>query len=696
MSVAEEVFGGGGLLSETFDNYHPRKGQYALVEAIESAFDRRQHLIGEAPVGVGKSLAYLVPAVMMSKIESRTNMIDRLATGESEDGEPVDTVGKEGRIIVVTGNIALQEQLIKKDLPFLQGILPKNFTFALAKGMSNYVCKRKAGITENDNAWKKKLSPIEVAQMEDMIAWSQTTKTGDRSDLDFEPSGRAWTLLSTTSDDCAGGDCEVLKAKACFPRNAKDQYRSANVIVCNYALFLLHLKLLKETGKYMILPEANKVVMDEAHLLPKIARDHLGFDVTYFTFMKLAQTVGFASSYVPSHQMGDCHAVSNDLQNAAKEFFKNLTAYKRKFKDSPRVNVKKAVDIAPLMVHLQDAYNLLMAALVGLDKGSGTVKSLKIYDQNDMESSGTARTSIRLTQGAERVRELMTNLQSFRDLSDPNMCLYVEEPPGDGLDYESKLCGRMIDVSEFLNEQLFEKTPSVVMVSGTLSVAGAFDHFIAEVGVQSPQKIIVDSPFDYLQNAALVLPEDIHDPTDPQAHLMNAELIRKIVMGAKGRTLCLFTSYKGLKAAQEELRGIPYKVLVQGTAPRSLLVKQFKEDTSSVLLGTESFWAGIDVPGETCSVVVIDKLPFPHFLDPMADAIKAKFGESFKRYQMPHAVTQFRQGFGRLIRTESDRGVCVVLDNRLRKKGYGRAFINSLPKMAIGNELSDVNEFLGT
>ena len=461
--------------------------------------------------------------------------------------------------------------------------------------------------------------------------------------------------------------------------------------------------------------------MDEAHLLPKIARDQLGFDITYFTFMKLAQTIGFAASYVPSSRMGDCHTVSNELQNAAKEFFKNLTVYKQKFKDSPRINVKKAVDIEPLLVHLQAGLRLIMSALDEIDSAgrNGTVnsRSLKVmsvsdiiasacdyietggtsaFKQDDMDTVGNARVSFRLTQTVIRMRDLISQLKLFWDVSDPNLCLYIEPPPDDGFNHESKLCGRMIDVSEFLNKQLFEKTPSVVMVSGTLSVAGTFDHFIAEVGVQSPQKIIVDSPFDYLQNAALVLPEDIHDPTDPQAHLMNAELIRKIVMGAKGRTLCLFTSYKGLKAAQEELRGIPYKVLVQGTAPRSLLVKQFKEDTSSVLLGTESFWAGIDVPGETCSVVVIDKLPFPHVLDPMADAIKAKFGESFKRYQMPHAVTQFRQGFGRLIRTESDRGVCVVLDNRLRKKGYGRAFINSLPKMAIGNELSDVNDFLGT
>jgi ATP-dependent DNA helicase DinG len=692
MTVAEEVFGGDGILAYNFENYTPRQSQYKLVEAIEEALDAATNLIGEAPVGTGKSLAYLAPAIMKANLEKSIDMIDRIATGEgAEEGDKFKAVGKQGRIIVVTGNIALQEQLINKDLPLLKKILPRNFSFALAKGMGNYVCKNKAQLTERDNAWRKKFSQLEVAQVEDMLAWSQKTNTGDKSELDFEPSGRAWTLMSTTSDECQGSDCEFMKAKSCYPKAAKDAYADANVIVCNYALFLLHLKLVSETGKHLILPEASTIILDEAHLLPKIARDHLGFDISYFTFMKLAQTVSFAAGFVSHHLTGDCHGASNELQQAAKELMKDLTIYKRKNPNLPRITAKKSVSIERVTTALADTKALLANAIIQLD---GNAAKFKILDPEDMKASGNDRNKLRFGQAAKRCDEIIRQLNELKDMSNDNMCMYVEEPPSEGFDHESKLCGRMVDVSGFLKTHLFKPGQSVIMVSGTLSVAGTFHHFIEETGVEKPHQVIVDSPFNYDKNAALVIPADLHEPNEMGAADLNGQIIRDVVMKAKGRTLALFTSYKGLKAAEKALKGVPYRVLVQGSAPRSVLVKQFKEDTSSVLLGTESFWAGIDLPGETCSCVVIDKLPFPHFLDPMADAIKAKFGESFKRYQMPHAITQFRQGFGRLIRTETDRGVCVILDNRLRSKGYGSAFIRSLPKMMIGSEISDVGDFL--
>lgn len=624
-SVVDLVFGSGGELSKRFAGYEPRPGQVEMARAVEFALERGEVLLVEAPTGVGKSLGYLVPAIASKK-----------------------------RTIVVTANIALQEQLVRKDLPTLTEIMPEEFRFALAKGVSNYACLVAVEQAERDGV-RAKLPVVDRGQWDEVLGWLSETKSGDLSELDFEPSPTVRQWSTTTSDDCPGSKCR--KSSACYSMIARAAWQTADVVVTNYHLFFIDLAL-RSKGAPGVLPDHDAVIFDEAHKAADIARDFFGFRITERAIANLAR-------------MLDGDPLGDKLAKSAARLFSQLRAHRDSDDYKARIKVP---DVVPELEAIAPTLGEVAARL----------------DRMAREETGNEQKH-RLRQRAQRARDLAAQLDQTRRLVAGSV--YFLGGDRDRATLESKL----IDVSGVLSEELFSKERPVVLASATLAAAGSdFSLVKRELGVSRCRELTVDSPFDF-SKATIVVPK-MPDPRERDYAQAVAGAVARSVLAAGGRTLALFTSWRVLNATHERLSrmSLPFSVMKQGDAPRTELVRRFREDVSSVLLGTESFWAGVDVPGEALSCVVIDRLPFTSPEDPVLDAIcEADPKGWFHRYSLPRAILQFKQGFGRLIRSSEDRGVVVVLDNRLDTKPYGSQFYGALPDgVGYSDEFEAISETL--
>lgn len=654
-----DVFGRTGVLSEKFSAYEVRRGQVELACAVDECFSSKENssILAEAPTGTGKSLAYAVPATWRAS-----------------------SMGK--RTVIVTANIALQEQLVGKDLPLLREVLPWTFTFALAKGLNNYLCRDVFAEAENDLLLRggKNVLGIELGtKWETVREWARSTQKGDVSELPFELPSELRNFVVTTTDECVGKKCPEYDR--CFAMKARQLAKAANLVVTNYHLFFADLAIKISTGGTGgVLPSYDHIVLDEGHETADIARGFFGFRITSDS---IRWATRFLSGMKASKRKAALVAIDPQLRAAilheSDRLFARLRALSRSEEYGSRLTSTGQIAAERLCEELDGASRALT-----LVSESGSL-------------SPERREEVR--RASDRCSDIAANLRAADELANEDNAVYFLEPAGSGV----ALSMKPIEVADVLRTHLFgsDKHRGIIVTSATLSTGGrsGFDHIVGEIGADEADELEVESPFDFEENSILVVPRDVPLPIGKEGRDFPdavAGQLEAVSRRSGGRVLALFTSYRVLEVAHRHMLGanLPFRIYRQGEAPRMQLVEEFKRDETSVLLGTDSFWQGIDVPGRSLSVVFIDKLPFETPDDPVLSAISDRDPKWFKRYSLPRAVIKFKQGVGRLIRTSTDRGAIFVCDRRLVEKPYGRMFTRALPEMRISRQLEDISDRL--
>ncbi len=610
----DDVFGPGGTLARALPGYEPRSEQTALAAAVDRALRLGEHLVAEAGTGVGKSLAYLIPA---------------LQSGQ--------------RVVVATATKALQEQLLRSDVPVAASACGRPVRVEVLKGRQNYLCRRQLqGFQPSLDAEGR-----DGAAFEAMQGWLVSTQTGDRAELEIEPSPALWAELAVGADRCSGRRCPFVGA--CFAEAARGRAAEAELVIVNHALYFADL-----ASGGGVLPEHDAVVFDEAHRLEESAAGWLGGRISRAGLRRLVLDVERVS------RDGQVPAPQRQLDRVVRSGERLLEAVapasgRRRVRETP---------VEPALV-LVDA----LGELAGCLQGAGE------------EQDALARRS--LAQAAE----VEATLESC-----PHGRVVWAEPDA--------LAWAPVDVAEELHERLWGEGPTAILVSATLAVGEDASFVRRRLGLSGAREAIVGSPYDYREQATLYVPRSMPDPRDDLFLERAADEIVALLSLSEGRALVLTSSYRALDAYRARVRGrVPYEVLVQGEAPRERLLERFREEIGSVLLATSTFWQGVDVPGESLSLLVIDKLPFSAPGDPLhearCEAVERDGGDWFGSYALPTAVLQLRQGFGRLIRGHSDRGVVAILDPRLRSRGYGRVFLEALPRCPVVDDRGAVAAFFG-
>ena len=642
----QEVFGPGGFLEKCmkggFDpstvssDYEHRPGQLLMAELVHQAFESHQHAIVEAGTGTGKTLAYLVPAICSGR-----------------------------RVVISTATKSLQEQLYQKDIPFLQKHFAPNLRVAVMKGRSNFLCLAKLHQIA-DQSMLKGMEEIDALQQ--IRDWSKLTETGDRSELTFLPDDSdLWTRMDARRDTCTGKKCPDFNQ--CFLTAMQQRAKEADLIIVNHHLFFADLAL-KQDDFGSILPEYSAVVFDEAHEMEDVASDYFGRQISNFRFEELARDADQALRLL---RLGTSSLLrrTQRIRERNRVFFELFPPRDGRF-SFPR-NEREA-----FLEQNREAYDALVASL------------------KSMETEFAALTTKpeELTRIARRSFELRQELSFLFESNERNFVYWFER--------RSKgvfLTATPIDVSQILRERLFEQFDTVILTSATLTVGGRFDYIRQRLGIDNTKDRALPPEFDYPKQALLYLPRKMPDVRDARFAAKAADEIVELLELSQGRAFCLFTSYSQMHDLFERVRSrVSFPLWLQGTAPRSVLLERFKNTEAAVLFATASFWQGVDVPGEQLSCVIVDRLPFAVPSDPIVAArVRALQDEGrnpFAEFQVPQAVLALKQGFGRLIRTKTDRGVLALLDTRLQRMPYGKIFLESLPPYGVTHELVDVARFL--
>lgn len=699
MNYIDEVFGERGLLAKEFPGYVVRPEQLQVVREVDASIVGAEHTLTEAPCGVGKSLAYLVPAIWHATEGAAAIRAARVEDEpaeyapdeEDEDhGQRPAASAEPVRVVVVTANIALQEQLVQKDLPLLARVLPWPFTFALAKGRGNYLCLSRY----EDAAAEHILAPPSGyearEQWQQVSKWAAETKTGDVSELPFEPLSQIRPKFTTSADECTGRACPNVEA--CFAEKARKQVAQAQVIVTNYHLFFASLAMQKEFGKGL-LPPHDLVILDEGHKAADVARNFFGFKLSLGSIKWATRLLAASKGNPKKNPIPPLDPELRDrVMVEAELVFSQLLAFRQSREYFARL-------IAPNAATASDGlYRLLLEVKRVYDGVAST--NLLAPDRKAEVIKASRKVAI----VADNLRRAMTLPGSgVVDANGvENEVFFIEEMGRE--EKRAALCSMLVDVSGVLRSELFQGTRvrSAIVTSATLATGdpkrGGFDWISGELGAEDARELQTPSPFDFSTQALLVIPTGLPDPKEKDFADRIGQYVVESVEQAKGRTLGLFTSYKGLEASYQQVKrafGDRYLVMRQGDAPRTQLIARFKENVNSVLLGTESFWAGVDVPGESLSCVVIDRIPFDSPEDPIMNALDERLGRDFfKQVSIPRCAIKLRQGFGRLIRAAGDRGVVVVLDRRLTDKPYGKMLLASLPAANRSRDLADIGRFL--
>ncbi|HTV93710.1 MAG TPA: ATP-dependent DNA helicase [Verrucomicrobiae bacterium] len=626
--TTEELFASGGPIARALPGFEARAGQVQMAQSIERGVLEGMHTIVEAGTGVGKSLAYLVPAVRSGK-----------------------------KIVLSTGTIALQEQLVRKDIPLVERALGVPLRVTLLKGRGHYLCKQK---------YERMRAERLIASsrtMEQMWAWAAVTQTGDRAELPFLPPGDEWETLDADADDCTGEFCEHFRD--CWFFKKRDEAKYADIVVVNHALFFLDLAV---GGG--LLPPYDVAILDEAHQCERWATDALTSTISRGTLGRMMRKL-HRTYTVPASFDGDFDDGMRALESALASV------------PGDRYPLGANEDAWPALERLRATLYKLENWLYANWHGA-----LKKRVDNDAEAErrrDLAMRAILAHQGAIDRAQLPAD----------EAIAWVERGDRDGR-YEVN--SAPFDVAEFLRAALFARTSSVVLTSATISIDGSFDFLKRSLGVDEAQELIAPSPFDYARQARLYLaPPDLNPKANDFARKA-APIVEECLDRCRGRAFVLFTSYARLREVYALLRErLPFPVKLQGEMPRAHLLQWFRTTPNAVLFATGTFWEGIDVVGDALSCVIIDRLPFPSPADPLVAArvrdLEARGMDGFEEYMIPAAIVRLKQGFGRLIRSTTDTGVVALLDGRAASTRYGETILRALPPARRITHLDELTEF---
>ena len=640
-ALVDAAFAPGGPLSRGVAEYEPRPGQRAMAGAVARAIEQGRVLLAEAGTGTGKTLAYLVPALLSGR-----------------------------RVLVSTGTKTLQEQIYDKDLEDLRTALGMDFTATCLKGRGNYLCLHRFD-RFRDNPLSLALVEPEVA--DHLVSWGRKTETGDRAELEGLPEGLdAWADISASSENCLGPSCP--RHDDCFVTRIRQRAAQSDLVVVNHHLLCADASVRQETSGGVI-PECEVAVIDEAHQLEEVATQYFGIAVSTYRIEELLRDAATALAAAPNLADPTLAALRRALATVADRAARFFEAVRRSRGDA---RGEERVRLAP--ESLAEAQPLAAALGEALDEVQGEV-ALATNPPEDLRAI------------ARRAGEIRDHLAFLVRAGDPEYVYYVEAR-GRGV----SLRASPIDVSAIVRELLLDRLPATILTSATLAVGRSFGYVRGRLGVSDADEVRVPSEFAYREQAILYLPPRMPDPRSPQFAAAATREILQILERTEGRAFVLFTSYSMLGEVERALpSSLPYPVLVQGQAPRSVLLRRFRSLGNAVLLATSSFWQGVDVVGEALSCVIVDKIPFASPGDPVTaariEAIQARGENAFTEYQVPLAVLTLLQGFGRLIRHRQDRGVLALLDPRVRTKGYGSTFLEALPPAPVTSRLDDITRF---
>ena len=660
--IVDAIFAESGVLARAIPDFEPRPGQVEMSLAVARAFQDGGVLLAEAGTGTGKTLAYLVPAIVSRE-----------------------------RVLVSTGTKNLQEQIYFKDIPALREALGVPFTATLMKGRANYLCLHK--LDQLDGRGGLPMHDVFLPMIQE---WSKTTEVGDRAELQDLPEDLPfWNEVAATSETCLGAECP--RYDDCFVTKMRQRAAASDVVIVNHHLLCADAAV-RKSAYGEVIPACSRAILDEAHQLEDVATQYFGFSVSNYRLEELARDIErlLATGGVDDRQTRDeIERGIERLRDHARGFFADLTAgHRQAGRERVRASLESLSGASDAAAHLSGALDILQSTLALIRRPSAGAAADDERDAGDP---------------AEEISSLARRAGEIRD-----ELRFLIRPDGPGADdgggefvHFVEFRGRgvflrasPIDVSAILRDVLFDRMTTTVLTSATLTVDGTFGYTRERLGIRHASEIRLPSEFDFTRQAILYLPRRMPDPRADDFAIAAGREVIDILRRTSGRAFVLFTSYATMRAVQAMVEmALDYPIFAQGTAPRSQLLAQFRSTPHAVLFATSSFWQGVDVIGDALSCVIVDKLPFASPGDPVTsariDAIRGRGGDPFGDYQVPLAILALQQGLGRLIRHRQDRGVLAILDPRIRTKAYGRRFVASLPPAPVVHDLAHVAAFFG-